>query len=252
MQNKRSLEEIIESLYALHESIPKIQVDESTRRTAIMAHGWYMSLIRTSKAVLALDKLGFGHEAAPMRRSMLEHALGIVWLSVAGEDAVNSIIKAYQDVTFKKIKESIQGTSETELLQLVREYVPFDVAPSSEGSYLHFKHLCERFGVHRLYIAWLRNTSLSHASFSSAVAYVDSVDGSLILLREPNLSEPPDSLSSSNEIAALLLLATNAFSDLLVNKPWKSQITQIEQELSNIVGFKLDTHDTTQSDDRKK
>ena len=48
-----------------------------------------------------------------------------------------------------------------------------EIPKSSESTYLVFKHLCERYGEADLYVVWLLEIWHFHASYASAIAYVE-------------------------------------------------------------------------------
>lgn len=57
------------------------------RRITHIAHGWYMRVDRGTNAVLLLDREGMEEEAAPIRRSIIEHVVGLRWLVAEGNQA---------------------------------------------------------------------------------------------------------------------------------------------------------------------
>ncbi len=56
-----------------------------------VAHGFYCRVARTAQAALSLVDIGFGSEAAPLRRSVLEHVLALAWVIDEGAAAVAAL-----------------------------------------------------------------------------------------------------------------------------------------------------------------
>lgn len=69
-----------------------------------MAYGWHRQVIRTSIAADKLALAGFGHEAGPLRRSMIEHMAFLVWLS----DDEPAALAVLNDSTIKSTKDLAQ------------------------------------------------------------------------------------------------------------------------------------------------
>jgi hypothetical protein len=221
--------EIVDAIYRLQKlyDVPGISFSSNIQRTVMLAHGWYVRCNRTATAIMLLETRRLEHEAAPLRRALIEHAVGLAWLEQATEDAVNSLLRGYQSINLKKLREVLEKVS-PEQGAAFNGIIDIEVAASSEDQYLAFRKLCERFGVDRIYGEWLRNTALSHATYASAVAYIDGSNGDLDLSREPNYH--PD---ASTEIATLLLLASHSFNELLEGKPWTSALQEIENQIVN-------------------
>jgi len=124
---------MVGALCKFYDELPEVTMDSGVQRTVILAHGWYVSALRTSQAILALETQGLGHEAAPLRRSLIEHSLGLVWLSEATEDAVNSVLRGYKDVNLKKLKASLESHA-PELTEELANILDFEIPRSGRAS----------------------------------------------------------------------------------------------------------------------
>ncbi|MFG2847131.1 hypothetical protein ACGF12_28745 [Kitasatospora sp. NPDC048296] len=60
------------------------RIRQSHAEVGHLAHGWYMRCHRGVLAVLALEAAGLQVEAAPTRRSVLEHVVALKWLAEQG------------------------------------------------------------------------------------------------------------------------------------------------------------------------
>jgi hypothetical protein len=222
-----ALNAIIEDLYALYDDGSSIQVVVEAEKVAPIAHGWYTRVRRTGRALQGLTRDGFEHEGAPLRRSMIEHALGLHWLAEAKDDAVDALRGGNQNA-WKKIGDSVPSgwmVTPEDLSSVVNAEVP----TSSESTHLHFTHVCRRYGNDELYIAWLLATGHSHASYASGIAYVD-FDGTAT--RPELLAEVRHDLQTTPAVvASLLLVASIGFNGLLNGQPWTGRLEELNERM---------------------
>jgi hypothetical protein len=61
------------------------------KRVGPIAHGWYMRVERTCAALILLRQAGYGAEAWPMRRAIIEHVLALRWLAERGNEATDVV-----------------------------------------------------------------------------------------------------------------------------------------------------------------
>jgi hypothetical protein len=243
MVNKDEVAAVVASLCEFYDGIAEITMESRIRRTVILAHGWYVTILRTSQAILILEARSLGHEAAPLRRSLIEHSLGLVWLSEATEDAVNSVLGRYKNMNLKNLREGVEnfkdslGDDYLKLREALSSVLDFAIEGSSEDQFLRFKHLCDRFRVRRMYMAWLRYTGLSHPTYASACAYIRGSGDNAELAREPTQT----TADSMQEMVGLLLLATAAMNRLVQGQPWNAILNEIEAKLAEAVSFQTST-----------
>lgn len=102
---------------------------------------------------------------------MIEHAVGLHWLADANEGAVDALLGGNKE-TWRKIKGSITDAWAVTPDDL-NPALSIEVPTSSESTYLSFTHLSKRYIELQLYVPWLLETGHSHASFASAMVYVD-------------------------------------------------------------------------------
>lgn len=143
-----------------------------------VAHGWYMRCHRGVEAVLLLEQARFQVEAAPIRRSILEHVVALKWL--AGQGAVVADILrrgAAHDAT--KRKAAIQAANWTSVDEQLFDAVIQDgqgLDPQHD-TLLSFKHRCDRFGTPHDWAMYLTETTQSHPCWESAVPYLNKGSG---------------------------------------------------------------------------
>lgn len=221
--DEAALNVIIEDLYALYDGNASIEVAAESQRAAILSHGWYMRVRRNGRALQVLTAAGFEHEGAPLRRSMIEHALGLHWLADAAEDAVDALLTGHRE-TWKKIAGSMtDGWPVTP--EDLNPVLSIEIPKSSESTNLAFKHLCERYDEPNLYVAWLLETGHSHASYASATAYVDgdgTAAGTKLLWKAANHPQ-----TTAGVVANLLYVASVGFNKILTGQPYAAPLEGI-------------------------
>lgn len=223
-----ALNVIIEDLYALYDASKSIEVAAGSARSAVLAHGWYMRVRRNGRALQVLTAAGFEHEGAPLRRSMIEHALGLHWLADATESAVDALLTGHQE-TWKKIQGAMTGDWPVTPEDL-NPILAVEIPKSPEFTNLAFKHLCERYDEPGLYVAWLLETWHSHASYASAIAYVEG-DGTAEGT-ELQIEAVDHPRTTAAIVATLLYVASVGFNKILKGPPWTGRLDEVHERLA--------------------
>jgi hypothetical protein len=226
-----ALNAIIKDLYALYDGSQGIDVTVDAAKVAPIAHGWYTRVRRTGRALQVLTAEGFEHEGAPLRRSLIEHALGLHWLADGKDSAVDALHGGNQN-TWKKISDSMTDgwvVTPEDLSSVVNAVLP----SSSESTYLHFAHLCRRYEEPDLFVAWLLETGHSHTSYASAIAYVDfdeRAEQPILLVQARH-----DLQTTSAVVANLLLVASIGFNKILNGQPWTHLLEELHERMGGAV-----------------
>lgn len=143
-----------------------------------VAHGWYMRCHRGVEAVLMLEQVKFQVEAAPIRRSVLEHAVALKWLAGQG-GVVADILRrgAAHDAT--KRKAAIQAADWTSVdVQLFDAIIQDGQGLDPQhDTLLSFKHRCDRYGNDHDWVMYLTETTQSHPCWESAAPYLVDASG---------------------------------------------------------------------------
>lgn len=138
--------------------------------------GWTNRVVRTGEASLILLDAGFEAEAAPLIRSMIEHAIALHWLVDTPAEALQALIRErqHQVAVLREAQASGWELSE-ETQRLIEEAlaVETDRGSRSADRLLATRHRAIAYGLGFLYQAWLVETWDSHASRASATAYYD-------------------------------------------------------------------------------
>jgi hypothetical protein len=162
---------VFPGLTALTVALPQLPPDEVDDDTAYaVAHGFYCRAARTAQAALSLVDTGFGSEAAPLRRALLEHVLALAWVIDEGPAAVAALTRAHQGrmAGIKKLMDGRWSFTDEDFEMLLSA----DVPSQGQDHLVAFRHLVDRYDVSDdLLIAWLSDTGESHPSFLTARAY---------------------------------------------------------------------------------
>ncbi|MGZ5365668.1 MAG: DUF5677 domain-containing protein [Mycobacterium sp.] len=81
---------ILDELLDLYPTMPTLRLRKSRRRASHLTHGWYQRVRRSSEAVIGLNNLGYGPEAAPIRRTIIEHVVVLKWLADEGDKVLDT------------------------------------------------------------------------------------------------------------------------------------------------------------------
>ncbi|MFB6518698.1 hypothetical protein [Streptomyces sp. NPDC056401] len=195
--------------------------------------GWGLAtnLRRQADAVVFLHQHDRAHESAPNRRMMIECMAQLCWLVEDGQDAVDSMNKAFQH-SHGRLRAAVDeggvftyGDSVAAAADAVAAAV---IPPNTKNQFNLTKKLLGRFGA-GLTEAWLSETPDSHAGIAAAAAFFEqSPDGSIQLYDSPHYGGAPD----PNELAPfmafmLLYCGLEAFNDLMVGAPWTEELNRI-------------------------
>ncbi|GEM_PF-6572825 len=156
--------------------LPEISRASMSEVEAIaMMYGWMCRTIRTGEAALKLSALGYTVELSPLRRSMIEHAIGLWWVADQRGNAFQVLIRrrSRSMEILQAAQENgwpIEGEEAQSLLQNAID-IETDEETRTYDSFGHVAHQAVAYGLGTLYQAWLLETSTSHASIASAHPY---------------------------------------------------------------------------------
>lgn len=141
-----------------------------------MELGWGVRLCRTSEAVVTLHRARHDSEAAPLVRSVMEHALKLRWLAARGDEALEAIEFGHRRYQ-RLLRESIEKGS-WELTDVDDDDLPpsdLDMEqPIERAAFDNVEQLVQKYGGDPSWYATYRfESSTSHASYLSAAAYFD-------------------------------------------------------------------------------
>lgn len=157
--------------------------------------GWTSRCVRLAETALLLHQQGYGHEAAPIMRSLIEHAIAIPWVvdrrGVAFQSLSRGRVRHFEKVD--KAQQTGWPLSAEAAARLRRAMVDeTDADTKSEDVNLHVFERAVAYNLGKLYQAWLIENAETHACLLSAEPYfeVHPEDRRATLLRVPRETPP--------------------------------------------------------------
>ncbi|MFJ8990539.1 hypothetical protein ACIRQH_09210 [Streptomyces sp. NPDC102279] len=229
----------LEALTMLLESdVAAFTPTSDDQRPFLVGWGLLAALHGQASAVVLLHRKGFGHEAAPNRRLMIEYMAQIQWLARDGGDAVDSLNRAFQH-TQDKLRKAIDrgGTFsyDDEVAASADAVASAAITPNAANQYANTSKLLNSLATKGLLEVWLSETQLSHSGLTAAQSFRDDSGEAVRLLARPEYGKAPDPSERSPLMACLLLyLGMQAFNDLMPGKPWAADLDRIGREVGLI------------------
>lgn len=203
---------------------------QNVSRPVLFGFGWYRASVRLAQACLTLHDAELDHEAASLRRSLLEHVTALMWVADSGDVAVNAIQRAHQH-WLGRLVASTEGDGWPEIPSEVRSTLDTELPASPEE---HLQHMTQRLSAFNMKVflpPWLSDTAVAHPCLTSARYYWrEHPDGSVSFTRTPEVTDGLPSLAGN---AVLLMLATLAMSRLLGEV---ERLTDAAKEAGNLIG----------------
>jgi hypothetical protein len=157
--------------------------------------GWTSRCVRLAEIALLLHRQGYGHETAPIMRSLLEHAIAIPWVVDKRGDAFQSLSRgrARQATALDRAQETGWSLSDEAAERLRQAMVDHtDAEATSEDVNLHVLQRALAYDLGTLYQAWLIENWETHACLLSAEPYfeIHGENRRATLLRVPRQTPP--------------------------------------------------------------
>jgi hypothetical protein len=207
---------------------------EAERRSFVIGWGLVAALHRQARAVVLLHRHGLGHEAAPNRRLMIEYMAQLQWLARDGEDAADSMNKAFQ-YTHGRLRKAVDEggvfTYDHEVAAAADVVEAAVVPPNAANEFAATGKLLGRLG-NGLPEVWTSETQLSHSGIVAARAFFDdSSDEAVHLFDSPRYGAAPNPNELSPFMAFMLLyFGVEAFNDLMPARPWTPELQRLARE----------------------
>lgn len=184
---------IFDDLVTLVESAPsppRRPVGEWERKDQAEAHaiavawGWLIRLKRTGEAVFELEKAGYGAEAAPLVRSVVEHAIRLPWAADLGR-------QEFVEILIRMRRWSLQNTlaaadagwplTEDQIKQIrdLQDEAGEDFISLDQLGHVASVVKADPGQFAQLYQVWLSETQETHPSLQSSANYREQSDDGL-------------------------------------------------------------------------
>lgn len=228
-RDANTLSVLIDKLLAL-ELPPLPAADTEAAWVRAVASGWFMRVRRSGQAALLLDRQQFDDEAAPLRRSMIEHTLWLMWLADERE-ALAPILARQSRKWARRVKPNVSDgwNVGSEVFDKILDGPEPDRSRDSDAT---TKSLCRRLGqMDKLYVAWLAETSASHPGLGTAFAYLGDED--VPTLRSSARRHDPNGTA---QVAVLLMLAATSLESIFSEDQWSGQLSGLESHWHEVFG----------------
>ena len=213
-------------------------VRKGYQQVSHFADGWYMRCHRGVEAILALDALGYGEEASPIRRSVIEHCVALRWLAAEGDEIVDTVARGHANDTERRRKalETAQWTSVNpdDLAKIIEEIDP-DSREDRKDYLLSFARRCAEYGDVHTIPGYLAECGQTHPGYQSAITYVDLASGTM----RPN---PQTEIWQVPFCTTQVLEALFAVREIFIPKPWGSELRRV------LAGYRKVTNDVRRED----
>jgi hypothetical protein len=197
---------------------------------AFLAHGWYLRCHRSVQAVLRLGDGGYAEEAAPVRRSIIEHVLALRWLAAEGDKILDTIARAHAFDTKSRATAVVAAgwtSIDVEDLEKIIADIDPDSLDRSRDRLLQFASRLSEYGDEHTRPGYIAESAKSHPTYESAVAYVDVPGGDLRWQpREPVWPIP----FCTTHLFEALICVREAFDP----KPWESELDSVIKRYQSV------------------
>ncbi|GAW51693.1 hypothetical protein PD653_2764 [Nocardioides sp. PD653] len=215
--------------------------------SAVLAviHSWFVQTIDTVRGALIVHDAGLASTTSPLVRAAIEYAVGMHWLRQVWDAGLGGLHNSHQRWA-RNLKRALATAEAQDLYpddpkwpaawaELIAEIEARPPAPQVKGG----GNIAERFEVTELahvYVAWLSETSLSHATQASATPYLEQIEGVYKLSRTPHASRG-ESLEGRCFVA--LGIALHAIAEALNSDSLRTTLTDIEDRFAaaSVVGM---------------
>lgn len=208
--------QIAGDLLDLYVNLSRLRVLEAIREPAELAHAWYGRAGHTTQAIKLLHTQGYVTEAAPLRRTLIEHALALQWIGHSPGPAYDAKVKEHH-YQVDKFSEK-PGTSGAIPREVIDWLATAEIDGGVEQNLNHTYELCKKYGPPGAYTAWFYETGGSHPSWRSGVAY--------------RTGRSTESAVDDAMVVVWFALATAGFSLLIEGDPWAGAAAAADRELA--------------------
>ncbi|GEM_PF-5349908 len=193
------------------------------------AYGWWVYITRSSQAVLTLRRSGLEHEASPIVRSILQHALVLQWLVEVGDAAIDAVSE-YGDDNTRLLLQTMRQAIWPPIPGFNITAPPRPQSPNPLVSKIkNFEELCILYDARMLYVTFRLLSTYVHPASVGAMAYVDQPSGTL--------ADRATGPTGPNVVqtAMCLIQSGHVISQLLQGDPLRTGLAEAEATLGTQV-----------------
>lgn len=213
-----------------------LRAHEGWEYTLGFAASWTRFIVDGVESVRMLHDKGLGLQAAPIRRSLIEHSACV--LAVAHDhEAFDSYVRGFQAKT-RTMMTSLEnvGLSPTADMKAILEWVT-DESTKRLDTYLHAKHRFDKMGESgdRLHVLWLAESQVSHPGFVTAAIYLRDTEGSDFPTLTFDPMVPSSDLTADFICAESLAMALDGLSTILIGDPFRAFVNDLNARRDALV-----------------
>ena len=206
------------------------QVD-GTNRAAVVGWGTMLNVAHLVRGIRTLHAAGQCHAALPLLRSVMEYALGTIWLVDAGEDAVDVLNRRLQGSHGKLLADlgdtDLDADFPAEAVQAFRDILAALLPPHPDERLSAFRHLLNAYGFEKMIPVYNVISGITHLSLEGAQAFFEDRDGAIHLSQQPRKGEsaPCEVICLGMQFDTML-----AYNELLTPRPWTADLAAIAKD----------------------
>jgi hypothetical protein len=200
-------------------------------RASLAAVGLYYHLVNQVTALMLLRPSGFDRACAPLRRSLIEHMLFLIWLADARDAAVDAMNRGLQHKQ-RKLRDTITaaglpvGTADQHAT--MDSVIDAAVPTSDQGHLQHIAHLLDAYPVSpTLKSLWRAESGWTHPSLHVMQLYVEQRPDATVLHHQPYHEQLADHTPAT---CFLTLYFASLAMDALLGNPWAEQLISVAEQ----------------------
>lgn len=158
------------------EGMRALTVPKARRAASLLGYGWWASVVRTAEGVRQLYASGLGHEAAPLVRTALHHAVALVWLAQDPDTVLKAVAWEHQWKRHRLFERARVRQWDLSALDELPER-PAKPKPAGVAYLAKLEDLCNHIDQTNMYVPYMIESSYVHPSGLGADSYLDERDG---------------------------------------------------------------------------
>ena len=139
----------MQPLYSKFMASGQVRWSAAHDRVAHLAHGWFTRCERSIDAIVVLDATQLAEQAAPIRRSIIEHVLALKWIAADGNAVLGTVARGHAfKATKRRDAVADAGWTSVDLddMQETIDAIEADERDAHGDSLLHYSQRWRRHG----------------------------------------------------------------------------------------------------------
>jgi hypothetical protein len=204
---------------------------DGMNRAAVVGWGTMLNVAHLVRGIRTLHAGGQCHAALPLMRSVMEYALGTIWLADAGEDAVDVLNRRLQGSHGKLLTDlgdtDLDATFPAGAVQAFRDFLAAQIPSHPDERLSAFRHLLTAYGFEKMIPVYNVISGITHLSLEGAQVFFRDRDGAIQLLQQPIRAEaaPCEVICLGMQFDTML-----AYNELLSLRPWTADLAAISED----------------------